>query len=364
MANPAEDKSPVAVLELPLITNKYQEQFLNNLLWRHYEYYCAVVNCAKSQLKALRRNREYQRLLKLRRAWKAQGSKHNQPSAKRRKKVDNRLRELRQAYGLDSARGSKARNSKGFSGRIVEDVNPLFDKLMSVAKQAIIDDVFKAVEKVMFESKATRVRTKKFSDFTMQSKQWRSQFSFDVLSRLVCMNRGKHKFRVEKYSDYDREVLSKRKLKYIRLVQKPGNTRIKYTIQITYGGVPPLKERTTRSSSALTLDIGPSSYAFYHFDKMDLGILNPTASSDTAKIAEIQRQMTRSQLMNNSDAFELTSNGKLRYIKGHKVKQSTNYRKLQRKLKYQYRLRSTHRKQFFQKLSNEIVSLTYDVLLC
>lgn len=355
-----DELKQVAVLELQLITNKYQARFLNELLWQHYDYYREIVKYANHQIKYLRRNRDYQRLIKLKRAWKLKRTK--QPTKANKKIVNDRLKVIMQAYGLDSDQGSKQRHSIGFSGFVKRHVNPRFKGLMSVAMQAITTDVWQGIDKVLYQG-SKQLHIKRFAQFTIRSKQWNTQFSMDLNHRIFHFKRGKHRFKTARYRAYEREVLFSeyRQLKYIRLIQIAGNTHTKYAIQITYGGLPPRKRRTTRASSPVGIDIGPSTFAYYHHDKMNLSVLNPFFGDDTSKIKQLQHQMTHSQVENNPDAFELTANGKLKYIKGHKVRRTNNYKKLRRKLNYLYRLKSNHRKYYFETLSNELVALSHDI---
>lgn len=338
-----------AVIELQLITNEYQQKFLNDFLWTHYTYYLAVVKLAKKQIKYLRRNREYKSLLKHQRAWKLAS---NAPSKEKQKAVKQRLKDIVQGYGLNSS------ISFNYQAKKIKDTFPV----MSVAAQAIAEDVYKGIEKVMYHG-AKKLNTKRFSQFTIQSKQWEVQFKFDESKRMFSFNRGKHRFKTAKYTDYDREVLfsDNRKLKYVRLVQKQAKNQYKYAIQITYAGLPPLKQRTTRDSTPLGLDLGPSSIAVYHKDYAVLSILNPFAQADQGRIDTIQHQMAHKQGVNNPDAFETTINGHKRYIKGHKIKKSKRWKKLKRQLQYAYTLKSRHRKLWYEHLSNEFIALSHDI---
>ena len=169
------------------------------------------------------------------------------------------------------------------------------------------------------------------------------------------------------------------RLKYVRIIYKELNGRIRFYAQLVLEGTP--CEHITPGQGVAGIDIGPSTIAGVVFsetdeDKAFLKLFCQELNDIEREIKKLQRQISRQQRANNPDKFEddwweLKSGGKNWVHKWGKVKKgsksgwvkSTRQRKNEIKLKELRRKQAAHRRSLHGYLVNRIVETVDEVKL-
>ena len=152
------------------------------------------------------------------------------------------------------------------------------------------------------------------------------------------------------------------RVKYVRLIRKPGKQRDRWYAQLSLEGKPVVKIDSATGeavhpvgSGAVGLDIGPQTLAYSAFSEVSLVELADRVQNIEQSKRRLQRKLNRSRRATNPDNY--LDDGTIK--RGVKLthNKSKRYRKTQNQLKYlQYCQAETRRRQHIQ-LANHLLSL-------
>ena len=157
------------------------------------------------------------------------------------------------------------------------------------------------------------------------------------------------------------------KHKYVRLVRRCFNGRMRYFAQIVCEGTPWTKSKNISRKGVVGLDIGPQTIAIVapHAKMVSLKIFADELRVNKKQRKKLQQKMARGLRIGNPDAFRadewIKKDKHLQrkhgtYVKGKSLQtRSQGYKKNQTKLADLSRREAAHRKTQHGRLANEIL---------
>lgn len=294
---------------------------------------CVMVKHAQKCLNRIVRDPEYQMYMRI--------------YAKKKKFTNQekkRLSELRMKYGLSKYQ---------FEKYLLVQKKKYEHLMTGHTVQAIADDVWTGVEKILFGN-GEKLHYKKRTDFrTMRGKSNET----GILYRNGYAVWMKRKFKVKfnrRNDQYVKYFLGNDiTIKLCRIVRKWHKTKWKYCIQMVLDGIPPVRQKTY-GTGKVGLDLGVSTIAAVSDSKVVLKELGEGVSSIERELRVLQRKSDRQRRANNPENYN--SNGTVR--SGHKKwKKSKGMLKTEAKIRELYRLRREKLKQSHIKDANLILSM-------
>ncbi len=162
-------------------------------------------------------------------------------------------------------------------------------------------------------------------------------------------------------NDYEKEMLSKR-VKYVRILRKPGKTKDRWYVQLALEGQPAVKRdpvsgqpRHPVGEGAVGLDIGPQPLAYSAPDAAGLVELADQVQSIEQEKRRLLRKMDRSRRASNPDNYR--EDGTIKRGVRLTRNKSKRYRRLQRELSYLLYQQAETRKRQHTELANFLLSL-------
>lgn len=162
-------------------------------------------------------------------------------------------------------------------------------------------------------------------------------------------------------NEYENEMLQKR-VKYCRIVKKPGRSKTHWYVQLMLEGRPAVKvdKRTGEllhpvGHGAVGIDIGPQTIAYAADGEVALKELADQVNNIEKEKRVLQRKLDRSRRATNPDNY--APDGTIR--RGIKLtrNKSKNYIRTQRELAYLLRRQADIRKRQHNELANHLLSL-------
>lgn len=235
----------------------------------------------------------------------------------------------------------------------------------SVAVHGIAPQVWAAFERVLFKKEGKKVHFKKTGDI-------RSLRGYSVTGKsggVEIIFRGSYiewkglnlPLKLSPDNAYETEMLSYR-VKYVRILRKPGKTRDRWYAQLSLEGKPAIKRNPASGNpvhpvgqGAVGLDIGPQTLAYAAEKEANLVELADRVQNIEREKHLLQRKMDRSRRAANPNNY--AENGTIR--RGVKLthNKSKRYLRLQRELCYLQHCQAETRKRQHTELANHLLSL-------
>lgn len=346
--------TPTCCLTLPLKIEKWQEDRLAKRFEIARQIYNAVV-CA--QLKKLRKAKQSPKYRELQESirvldWKKPGDK---PKLKELYKQRDKL--LRDA-GFTEFEFKAARNN-GYYKHFRENIGA------NVAVHGIASQVWSAFDKMLFHKEGKQVHFKKKGDihslrgFSAAGKSGGVEIIFR--GTYIEWNDLKLPLKLSPGNTYEAEMLSYR-VKYVRLLRKPGKAKGRWYAQLVLEGTPAVKRDPINGEpvhpvghGTVGLDIGPQTLAYSSPTAANLIELADQVKDIHQKKRRIQRAMDRSRRATNPDNYNEDGTFK-RGVKLTRNK-SKRYLRLQKELAYLQHCQAETRKRQHTELANHLLSL-------
>lgn len=185
----------------------------------------------------------------------------------------------------------------------------------------------------------------------------------EIIFRGTCIEwKGlKLPIKLDSKNAYENEMLQRR-VKYCRIVKKPGKTKSRWYVQLMLEGKPAVKVdkntgelRHPSGQGAVGIDIGPQTIAYVADDEVALKELADQVNNIEREKRILQRKLDRSRRATNPDNY--APDGKIK--RGVKLtrNKSKQYLKLQRELAYLQHRQADIRKRQHNELANHLLSL-------
>lgn len=340
-------------LTLPLKLEKWQEDRLAKRLELARQIYNTLVHAELKKLEQLKRSAPYReiqdRILKL--DWSNQSDKA----------------ELRQLYkARDALLKTSGFTKYGFETDIKYYYKHFKDNIGShVAAHGIAPQVWAAFEKVLFQKDGKKVHYKRYGEIAsvQGSNRIGKSGGGEIMFRRTYIEwKGlKMPLKLSPGNAYENEMLSYR-VKYVRLLRKPGKQKDRWYAQLVLEGKPAVKVNPATGemahpvgSGAVGLDIGPQTLAYSAQSEAGLVELADQVQNIEQEKRRLQRKLDRSRRATNPDNY--LDDGTIK--RGVKLthNKSKRYRKTQNQLKYLQHCQAETRKRQHIQLANHLLSL-------
>lgn len=347
-----KSSTPTCCLTLPLKLEKWQEDRLAKRFEIARQIYNTLVRAELKKLDGVKRSAPYQEIQERIRVLYCNSQRENG--------------ELQQLY---KARGTLLKSfgftEYGFKSDMKHYYKHFLENIgASVATHGIAVQVWAAFEKMLY-SVGKKVHYKRFGDISSLQGYSTAKRSggIEIIFRGTYIEwKGlKLPLKLSPSNAYEYEMLSYR-VKYVRLIRKPGKHKDRWYAQLILEGKPAIKrDRATGEivhpvgSGTVGLDIGPQTLAYSAPGGADLVELADQVQNIEQMKRCLQRKLDRSRRATNPDNY--LNDGTVK--RGVKLTHNTSkrYRKVQQELKYlQHRQAETRKRQHIQ-LANHLLSL-------
>ena len=332
------------VMEFELIAGNQEINFLEKRFNTGSNIYNLCLGHCIKQLNKLKRDEEYRKSVKALKTVNRKLEKKNLPQneIKRLKDIKisctNKIKELEKEYQFTENDIQKyAKVPREFIGKI----------LNSNIVQKIASTSFNAVKKIQY-GKAKKVRFKKKGEISLEGKDNRTGFIFDI--RTMKLKLGQKLSCNLKPLDKKQRNCFKNRIKFCRVLKKYIRGKRRYFLQIVFEGMPETDFQA--SEGEVGLDIGTSTVAISSDNEVKLLKLSKT-EQEVRKIKILQRSLDRKRRMANPDNYD--KNGKVKK-KRKEWKLSKNYFRELNKLKEVYRKKRVKDNQYKNILVKFILS--------
>ena len=339
-------------LTLPLLVEKWQSDRLEKRFEIARQIYNALLNYELKKLRRLEQREDYSAI-----------KRH---IAELIEEGKDKATEIKKLYKeLDKLKYEAKITEYGFKMDIAAFYKHFKDNIGSnVAIHGIAANVWVAFRKMLYGN-GNNVHYKKRGDINslkggpIAKKSGGSEIIFR--GEYIEWKGLKIPFKLDKNNAYECEMLSKR-VKYCRIVKKPGKNKPRWYIQLSLEGKPALKvDKNTGEiihpvgEGSVGIDIGPQTIAFVSDRVADLQELAPGVENIERSKKLIMRKMDRSRRATNPDYYN--EDGTIK--RGIKLnwKKSNNYIKLQKELSYIQHQQAETRKRQHTELANYLLSL-------
>jgi len=336
-------KTDSYILELKLKTNYSQEKFLEKCFKHAARMYNQLVRYARRQLKKLKNDKEYQKLLSL--YIKAEDK------SPEKKELSKKLKDKVVEYNLTQYQ---------LEAFIKVMRKPLSKYISSNVGQRIAAAVAKGVESVLY-SDGNTLHFKKWDDInSFEGKDNGNGIRFDGKCVYIMQYRNRGgiavpivlpKNKSSQHYIYETTCLCD-KTKYCRIVRRRFNNGWHYYLQLIQEGAPPTKN--TNVAGCVGIDIGTSTVAVVSETECVLKSLGEGIDVIEKEMRLLQRKMDRSKRTSNPGNYNpdgTIKKGRKKWI------YSKNYRKLKNKHANLSRKRKARLKQSHEVLANKLLSL-------
>jgi hypothetical protein len=340
------------------ITNRLEKSFrISN------SAYNEALSFGLNRFETLKRNSEYQELLKARRPVAAKlaalkkAKKKDKALTKQVKDYDNALFELRKAYSLTEF---------GLSAHLIQQrrkPGSPYQQMSASEIQVIAGQAYKTLEKVLFyQIKPHKVRFRSKFDLDVS---YRNRVNTEA-TRLVPSDRKGIAYRLyihkkstfvdipdKAFNKYQQlSLMRSEKIKYVQIVRKTIRGKKVYYLQIVCQGFPPSK--TSKGEGVVGIDPGISTVAFASPTEVALVDLVPTTITQKEKLLKkLDRKIERSRRVNNPECYDECGEIK----KGARFKRPSNRQlHLRNRRRNVYRSLSEERKKIQGQLINRLIS--------
>ena len=335
--------TPSFITEIPLATSSKEQAILRKRFWAAKQQYNALLGEALKRLKKMRADPQYKEALDL----------YRKGEKKQAKDLFKALREKHGYREYDLHSYSKQWNKKKY-----------FLSIGSHISQKLATRTFQAVEQYK-RGRRGKPRFKGHRGITTIEDK-------DINANLRLKENIIHYLGLQLPLQYNPEDLIhthglNARTKYIRLIKRNFNGRIRYFAQLINEGTPWIKSKNKTNKGTLGLDIGPQTIAIVSKDKKyaSLRLFADELKLHKKKKIQLSRKISRRIRLNNPEAYEATKwikkdkHWHKKQGKSIKGKRAANRSKTLQKTFNQladiHRRQAAHRKTQHGKLINEIL---------
>ena len=341
-------------LTLPLKLEKWQEDRLAKRFEIARQIYNTLVRAELKKLEQVKRSAPYRKI-------------QGQIQALDRNDPKNKV-ELQQLYkARDALLKDSGFTEYAFKSDIKYYYKHFHDNIgSSVAVHGIAPQVWSAFEKLLFDKKAKKVHYKRRGDLS-------SLRGYSVTGKsggVEIMFRGTYiewkglnlPLKLSSGNQYESDMLSYRRVKYVRLIRKTGKQKDHWYAQLSLEGKPAVKIDPATGealhpvgSGAVGLDIGPQTLAYSAAGEVGLVELADQVQNIEQEKRRLQRKLDRSRRATNPNNY--ADDGTIK--RGVKLtrNKSKRYQKVQNQLRYLQYCQAETRKRQHTQLANHLLSL-------
>lgn len=340
-------------LTLPLKLEKWQEDRLAKRFEIARQLYNTLVHAGMKKLETTKRSAEYRENEK-----QIQALDWNDPKDKA---------ELRKLYEKrDSLLRAAGFTEYGFKSEMQRHYKHFDDNIRSgVADHGIAPQVWSAFKKMLFSRDGKKVHYKQCGDI-------RSVCGYSITGTsgggeirykgtYILWKGLKLPLKLSPNNPYEAEMLRYR-VKYVRLLRRPGKKRDRWYAQLALEGKPVVKRDPATGEAThpighgdVGLDIGPQTLAYSAHGETGLVELADQVQNIEQEKRRLQRKLDRSRRATNPSNY--AEDGTIR--RGVKLthNKSKRYRRIQQELRYIQHVQSETRKRQHIQLANHLLSL-------
>ncbi len=340
-------------LTLPLQLEKWQEDRLAKRFEIARQIYNTMVRAELKKLRSIEHSRAYKEIqeqIKLL-DWK---SESDRPKLKSLYKERDKL--LKDGGFTEYGFKSDIKNYyKHFNDNIGSNV----------AVHGIAPQVWAAFEKMLFKKEGKIVHYKKKDDihslrgYSVTGKSGGAEIMFK--GTYIEWKGLKMPLKLSPKNDYETQMLSYR-VKYVRLLRKPGKRKDRWYAQLSLEGKPAIKHDRLSGEvlhpighGAVGLDIGPQTLAYSAASEADLVELADKVQNIEQIKRRLQRKLDRSRRATNPDNY--ADDGTIKRGVALTRNKSKCYQRTQRELKYIQHCQAETRKRQHIELANHLLTL-------
>ena len=338
-------------LTLPLKLEKWQMDRLEKRFEIARQIYNTLLNFELKKLRRLEESEEYKAVNdEIREALNS-----GKPSSEV-KKLYKRLDKLRRDAGFDEY--AFKTDIKDFYKHFKDNIRS------SVAVHGITSQVWSAFDR-LFYGNGKKVHFKKKGELNSVRGYSATGKSggVEIIYRgeYIEWNGLKLPIKIDSENEYEQEMLQMR-VKYCRLIRKPGKHKTHWYVQLSLEGKPAVKyDKQTHApkhpvgQGVVGIDIGPQTIAYVSEQEVDLRELADKTNSIERERRILQRKLDRSRRATNPDNY--AEDGTIR--RGVKLtrNKSKRYLRNERKLAALYHQQAESRKRQHIELANHLLSL-------
>lgn len=330
-----KERTPSAIYEFRLLTNKIHDRELLKLMDIGRMHYNAVLGEALRRLKAIKQDPLYAETVAI-----PKDSSENIALRAKNFKLLNEKHGFRK-YDLESF-GTQCKNNSKF-----------LDRLGTHVLQKLSGRAFEAVQKVAL-GKAKKVRFKRKGEYvSLEGKNNETYLRYSNTYALIDKYTIKCKLRKnDKYFEH----FLKHRIKFCRVITRRIGSKDKFFLQVVFEGKP--YEKVKLGELHTTLDIGPSTIATVNSQEATLEKFCSEIVDQSKHIKTLQRQASRKLRLANPQNYDdkgAVKKGAKKWVR------SNNYLKLKDKIADIQRRLAARRKQLHCIKVNSIVSQSYKV---
>ncbi len=349
----AKATTETCCLTLPLILEKWQVDRLEKRFEIARQIYNTLVNYELKKLHRLEQTEEHKRI----RASLAElMDDHSQAADKQRKNLFKELDSLRKGAGF---------SEYGFKSDIKSFYKHFNDNIGShVAVHGIAPQVWSAFDRLFYgNGKAVHFKKRGGINSLRGYSQAGKSGGTEIMFRGTYVEwKGlKLSVKLDLRNDYETEML-KMRVKYCRLVKRPGKNKSRWYVQLMLEGRPVIKyDKHTGEilhpvgCGAVGIDIGPQTIAYVAEEETALKELADKVNNIEREKRIIQRKLDRSRRATNPDNYKADGTIK-RGVRLTKNK-SKRYEKKQKELAYLEYQQAEIRKRQHTELANHLLPL-------
>ncbi|MBU5434022.1 transposase [Pseudoflavonifractor sp. MSJ-37] len=345
--------TPTCCLTLPLKLEKWQEDRLAKRFEIARQIYNTLVHAEWKKLRQVERSARYR---ELQAQIRAADPKNDQEKKARTRLYKEQAKLLKDAGFTDYAFKS---DIKYYYKHFNENIGS------NVAMHGIAPQVWAAFEKKLFKKDGKKVHYKRFGElrslrgYSVTGKSGGVEIRFH--GTYIEWKGLKLPLKLDPKNDYEAEMLSHR-VKYVRLLRKPGRSKDRWYAQLSLEGIPAVKRDQTTGEALhpvghgpVGLDIGPQTLAYSAAGGADLIELADQVTNIEREKRRMQRRLERSRRAANPDNYDTDGTIKRGVKLTHN--RSKRYRRIQRELAYLQHSQAETRKRQHIALANHLLTL-------
>lgn len=235
----------------------------------------------------------------------------------------------------------------------------------NVAMHGIAPQVWTAFDRMLFKKEGKKVHFKKTGDvrslrgYSVSGKSGGREIIFR--GNYIEWKGLKLPLKLSSDNAYETEMLSYR-VKYVRILRKPGKTKERWYAQLSLEGKPVVKRNPSDGNpvhpvgqGAVGLDIGPQTLAYVAEKEVNLVELADQVQNIEREKRRLQRKLDRSRRATNPNNY--AENGTIRRRVKLTHNKSKRYLRVQKKLSYLQYCQAETRKRQHTELANHLLSL-------
>ena len=328
-------------IQLPLKTEKYQEDILDKRFEIGRQIYNSLVNITQKRYKEMIKTKVYRNLIS-----QLSGDKSKDKS------IWKQIKEIRKQYGM---------SEYSFYKDVQKLPHHFSNNIDSFTAQKIVSTLWSAYEKLFFGN-GNKIHYKKYS--TLNSLEGKSNSTGIRFKDDAILWNGLKIPVVIDYDNYYENQALKSEIAYCRIIRKFVRNKYKYYVQIIFKGTPPIKVDNETGEvkhyigeGDVGIDIGTSTIAYSSAtDVKILELANKVQDIEEEK-RRLLRKMDRSRRVTNPNNYNEDGTIKKQCSRRSVWDKSNHYLKYQNNLKELYRKQSDVRKYQHECLANQIIEL-------